>query len=274
MRRDAVAGQPRVAVVAAGRAATGTRVRGLSDGERRAPPRLRLGLGVALRLDRARLAVADEPEQHAVGGGLVRHAQPQRPPRRRARRGRSRTYSVGAVVMRLREQRGSRSRAGSAMRVRSSLDRALRQAADDELLQDQEQRRRPGSPRAARPAANGPQCCPYCWSMKPCMPTGSVKWSCVWSIALAITNSLIVKTNEISPTTARIGRGERQTTPQKICAGGRAVDARRLVELARDRVEEALHQPRVARPARRRGRRSTSAVQRVEPERAEDRRRC
>ena len=66
-----------------------------------------VGLGVALRLDRTRLSVADEAEQHAVDGGLVRHAQPQhrlvaeivRP---------LEDVRVGAVVMRLREQCGRR----------------------------------------------------------------------------------------------------------------------------------------------------------------------
>ena len=51
--------------------------------------------------------------------------------------------------------------------------------------------------------------------------------------------SFSVETNESSPTTASTGARERQDDPQKIWAGRRAVDARRLVELGRDRVEEA-----------------------------------
>ena len=37
-------------------------------------------------------------------------------------------------------------------------------------------------------------------------------------IALAITNSLSVEMNEMSPTTTRTGAASGSTTPQKICA--------------------------------------------------------
>ena len=50
-----------------------------------------------------------------------------------------------------------------------------------------------GTAASSTPAANGPQRWPYFWSMKPFMPTASVKWSGVCMIALAITNSFSVR---------------------------------------------------------------------------------
>ena len=48
------------------------------------------------------------------------------------------------------------------------------------------------------PAANGPQCSEYFWSMNCQRPTGNVNFCWVSRITLAMTNSLRVEMNEIS----------------------------------------------------------------------------
>src|SRR5207302_512399 len=49
-----------------------------------------------------------------------------------------------------------------------------------------------GTAASTVPAANAPQRWPHCWSIKPFIPTGSVKWLVVCISALAITNSFSV----------------------------------------------------------------------------------
>src|SRR5204862_74572 len=69
------------------------------------------------------------------------------------------------------------------------------------------------------PAANGPQCCENCWSMKPRIPSGSVNFLSVWRMTLAMMNSFNVPTKENSAITARTGAASGSTTPQNTCAG-------------------------------------------------------
>ena len=62
---------------------------------------------------------------------------------------------------------------------------------------------------------------------------------------LAIRNSLTAPMNPSSPVTARIGAHQRQDDAEEDLRVGGAVDLRGLVEVLRDGVEEALHQPGV-----------------------------
>ena len=90
---------------------------------------------------------------------------------------------------------------------------------DDVALQEREQERSAGIAAISTPAANGPQCLPYCWSMYWYSPSGSVCLSDVWRMTLAITNSLSVEDERDQRDHGQHGVARGRMMPQKICAG-------------------------------------------------------
>src|SRR5262249_45690817 len=123
---------------------------------------------------------------------------------------------VGAVVVRLVEQR----RSGCVAKVRDH--QPLTEPAGSPLTIPRwgnMNSAATGSAAISVPAANGPPVLSYWLLTSEFMPTGSVRCFEVCRMVEAITNSLSVKTKEISATTASTGAASGRTTPQKICAG-------------------------------------------------------
>src|SRR5438270_6739571 len=178
------------------------------DGQVGPPPRPAAGILVHDRLRGVRLAVGDVAQPDLLRRAVRRAqsyrggpAHPIRPVD---------DVQLRAVVMRL----------GQSRRALTAHDRHPFTAPCERPLTmkrcSQMKSAAAGTAAMSAPAAKKPQRCPNCWSMKPRMPTGSVKWWVVTRIALAITYSFSVAMNDHSPTTARIGSASGRITPQKI----------------------------------------------------------
>ena len=102
-----------------------------------------------------------------------------------------------------------------------------------------------GRAASTTPAQNGPHSCPNWSETKPYRPTESVYLSGACSSCEAMMYSFSVDDEREQPDHGEHGRAEREDDPPEDLGRGRAVDARRLVELGRDRVEEAHQEPRV-----------------------------
>ena len=164
--REATPVQPCVAGVAA-RKQPAVRDRQVLHGQIRAPPGLVAGLLVDDRGHRSRLAVVREAEQHLVGGA-VRDAHAKNCLASELVRPLG-DVELGAVMVRLRK-------CGAAHRFRRGHPFTAPWVSPpiSHFCSDMKSAAA-GIAASSVPAANGPQRWPYCWSMKPFMPTASVK---------------------------------------------------------------------------------------------------